>query len=165
MKIYSFIHKKQKQEIIDQNAINVNKLIQEEQEKRRKAEEEEARRIEELQRKEDEKKKVAEGVISTKNLPSEENIYRDQEIYKGSKPWTDPLFPAEKKSLCPFDSKGWVLPEDVWESDVDGWDKIKWCRAAEIFDSENFHVFELGKEKDKISANDIQQGSIGDCYF
>ena len=157
--------KKKTQEIIDQNAINVNKLIQEEQEKRRKAEEEEARRIEELQRKEDEKKKVAKGVISTKNLPSEENIYRDQEIYKGSKPWTDPLFPAEKKSLCPFDSKGWVLPEDVWESDVDGWDKIKWCRAAEIFDSENFHVFELGKEKDKISANDIQQGSIGDCYF
>jgi len=155
---------KQKKEIIDQNAINVNKLIQEEQEKRRKAEEEEARRIEELQKKEEEKKKV-EGVISTKNLPSEKNIYRDQEIYKGSSPWTDTLFPAEKKSLCPFDSKGWVLPEDVWESDVDGWEKIKWCRAAEIFDSENFHVFEQGGDKDKICANDIQQGTIGDCYF
>jgi hypothetical protein len=156
---------KQKKEIIDQNAINVNKLLQEEQEKRRKAEEEEARRIEELQKKEEEKKKVSEGVISTKNLPSEENIYRDQQMYKGNAPWTDPLFPAEKKSLCPFDSKGWVLPEDVWESDVDGWEKIKWCRAAEIFDSENFNVFEKGSDKHKISANDIQQGSIGDCYF
>ena len=157
---------KRKKEIIDQNAINVNKLIQEEQEKRRKAEEEEARRIEELQKKEEERKKMAEGIISTKNLPSEENIYRDQEIYKGNSPWTDPLFPPEKKSLCPFNSKGWVLPEDVWESDVDGWDKIKWCRAAEIFDSENFQVFEKkGGDKDKISANDIQQGSIGDCYF
>ena len=156
---------KQKKEIIDQNAINMNKLIQEELEKRRRAEEEEARRIEELQKKEEQKKKV-EGVISTKNLPSEENIYRDQEIYKGSSPWTDPLFPAEKKSLCPFNSKGWVLPEDVWESDVDGWDKINWCRAAEIFDSENFQVFEKKSgDKDKISANDIQQGSIGDCYF
>ena len=154
---------KQKKEIIDQNQINVNKLIQEEQEKRRKAEEEEARRIEELQ-KEEEKKKMA-GLISTKNLPTEKNIYRDQEMYKGNAAWTDPLFPAEKKSLCPFNSKGWVLPEDVWESDVDGWERIKWCRAAEIFDSENFYVFEKGSDKDKISANDIQQGSIGDCYF
>ena len=39
---------------------------------------------------------MAEGIISTKNLPSEENIYRDQEIYKGNSPWTDPLFPPEK---------------------------------------------------------------------
>ena len=156
-----------KKEIIDQNAINVNKLIQEEEEKRRKAQEEEARKIEDLQRRQEEenRRKVSEGVISTKNLPSEKNIYRDQEIYKGNQPWTDPLFKAEKKSLCPFDSKGWVLPEDVWESDVDGWEKIKWCRAAEIFDSENFHVFEQGGDKDKITANDIQQGSIGDCYF
>ena len=141
-------------------------MIQEEQERRRKAQEEEEKIIEELQRQEEAKKK-AEGVISTKDIPSEKNIYRDQEIYKGSTPWTDPLFPAEKKSLCPFNNKGWVLPEDVWESDVDGWEKIKWCRAEEIFDSEKFNVFEIGSksDKDKISANDIQQGSIGDCYF
>ena len=158
--------KKKKEEMINQNEINVNKMIQEEQERRRKAQEEEEKRIEELQRQEEAKKK-AEGVISTKDIPSEKNIYRDQEIYKGSKPWTDPLFPAEKKSLCPFNNKGWVLPEDVWESDVDGWEKIKWCRAEEIFDSEKFNVFEMGSksDKDKISANDIQQGSIGDCYF
>ena len=157
---------KKKNEIINQNEINVNKFIQEEQERRKKAQEEEARRIEELQRQEEAKKK-AEGVISTKDIPSEKNIYRDQQIYKGSTPWTDPLFPPEKKSLCPFNSKGWVLPEDVWESDVDGWEKIKWCRAEEIFDSENFNVFEVGAKNDrhKISANDIQQGSIGDCYF
>ena len=157
--------KKQKEELINQNTINVNKLIQEEQERRRKAEEEEKRKIEELQ-KEEEKKKKDEGVISTKSLPSEENIYRDQEIYKGNGAWTDPLFPPDKKSLCPFNSKGWVLPEDVWESDVDGWDKVKWCRAEEIFDSKTFNVFEKSKgDKEQISANDIQQGSCGDCYF
>ena len=157
---------KKKNEIINQNEINVNKIIQEEQERRKKAQEEEAKRIEELQRQEEAKKK-SEGVISTKDIPSEKNIYRDQQIYKGNTPWTDPLFPPEKKSLCPFNSKGWVLPEDVWESDVDGWEKVKWCRAEEIFDSENFNVFELGSkgDKHKISANDIQQGSIGDCYF
>ena len=115
--------KKQKEQIIDQSGLNLNKLIQEEQERRRKAEEEEAKRIEELQKKEQDKKKD-EGVISTTNLPSEENIYRDQKIYKGNSAWTDELFPHEKKSLCPFDSKGWVLPEDVWESDVDGWKRL-----------------------------------------
>ena len=158
--------KKKKDEIINQNEINVNKIIQEEQERRKKAQEEEARRIEELQRQEEAKKK-AEGAISTKDIPSEKNIYRDQQIYKGSTPWTDPLFPPEKKSLCPFNSKGWVLPEDVWESDVDGWERVKWCRAEEIFDSKNFNVFEIASKTDKhkISANDIQQGSIGDCYF
>ena len=155
--------KKNKNEIIDQNAINVNKLIEEEQEKRKKAEEEEAKRIEELQKQEEQAKKSEE--VSTKSLPSEENIYKNQEIYKGDNAWTDPLFPPEKKSLCPFNSKGWVLPEDVWESDVDGWDKIKWCRASEIFDSENFNVFEEGGGKEKISTSDIQQGQIGDCYF
>ena len=159
------ITKKQKEEMIEQNGINVNQIAKEEEAKRKKAEEEERKRVEEMQKQEQAKKK-AQGLISTTNLPSEQNIYRDQEIYKGSSPWTDPLFPAEKKSLCPFDSRGWILPEDVWESDVDGWEKIKWCRAAEIFDSENFQVFERSSsDKYKISANDIQQGSIGDCYF
>ena len=154
---------KQKNEIIDQNAIDVNKLIEEEQEKRKKAEEEEAKRIEELQKKEQENKTTSE--VSTKSLASEEKIYRNQEIYKGEDAWTDPLFPPEKKSLCPYNSRGWILPEDVWESDVDGWENIKWCRASEIYDSENFNVFDAGNEKEKISATDIQQGQIGDCYF
>ena len=156
---------KQKDEIINQNEINVQKMLEEEEAKRKKAEEEEAKRIEEEQKQEEAKKKI-EGLISTNNIPSEKNIYRDQQIYKGNAAWSDPLFTPEKKSLCPFDSKGWILPEDVWESDVDGWESIKWCRAAEIFDSENFQVFECsGSDKFKISANDIQQGSIGDCYF
>ena len=156
---------KQKDEIINQNEINVQKMLEEEEAKRKKAEEEEAKRIEEEQ-KQEEANKIKEGIISTNNIPSEKNIYRDQQIYKGNSAWTDPLFTPEKKSLCPFDSKGWVLPEDVWESDVDGWESIEWCRAAEIFDSENFHVFECAtSDKFKISANDIQQGSIGDCYF
>ena len=67
----------------------------------------------------------------------------------------------KKKNLCPYDSNGeWILPEDVLDSDVDGWEKFKWARAEEIMDSQNYKVFEEG-----CSADDILQGSIGDCYF
>ena len=51
------------------------------------------------------------------------------------KPWIDEIFQPEKKSLCAFNSNGWVLPEDVWESNVAGWEEFKWCRVEEIYDS------------------------------
>ena len=71
------------------------------------------------------------------------------------------MFKPEKANLCPYDSKGdWVLPEDVLDSDVDGWEKFKWARAESILDTQNYKVFVEG-----TSANDINQGSIGDCYF
>ena len=86
------ITKKQKEEMIEQNGINVNQIAKEEEAKRKKAEEEERRRVEEMQKQQHEQaKKKAEGLISTTNLPSEKNIYRNQQIYKGSSPWTDPL--------------------------------------------------------------------------
>ena len=71
------------------------------------------------------------------------------------------MFKPEKKSLCPYDSKGeWVLPEDVLDSDVEGWQKFKWARAEDILDTQNYKVFKEG-----CSADDILQGSIGDCYL
>ena len=87
-------------------------------------------------------------------------IFRNQEIYKGSEPWTDPLFKPEKASLCPFDKSGWILPEDAMDDDVDGWQSFKWCRVEQIFDSANYSIFHNG-----VAVEDIVQGKISDCYF
>ena len=149
-----------KTEVISQNNINVNKYLQEEQEKRRKAQEEEQKRIEQMRKEEEAKRKKNEEIQSILNQKVSTKVYRDQKMPTGDEPWTDDIFPPEKKSLCPFDSKGWVLPEDVWESDVEGWEKFKWCRVEEIFDSKDYSLFIEGS-----SIDDIQQGNIGDCYF
>ena len=109
---------------------------------------------------EEAKKKKNDNIESISNQKITTKIYRNQKMPTGNKPWTDDLFPPEKKSLCPFDSNGWVLPEDVWESDVEGWEAFKWCRVEEIYDSQNYTIFVGGS-----SMDDIQQGNIGDCYF
>jgi len=108
-----------------------------------------------------EKEKTQTNIVSVENIPDPKKLYKNQEIYKGSAAWTDPLFKPEKSSLCPIDKNGkWVLPEDVIDSDIKGWDKIIWARAEEILDTQNYKIFEKG-----TSANDINQGNIGDCYF
>ena len=152
--------KSAKTEVINQNNINVNKYLQEEQEKRRKAQEEEQKKIEQMQKEEEAKKKKNDKIQSILNQKVSTKIYRDQKMPNGNKPWIDDIFPPEKKSLCPFDSNGWVLPEDVWESDVDGWESFKWCRVEEIYDSQDYTVFVGGS-----TIDDIQQGNAGDCYF
>ena len=43
-------------------------------------------------------------------LETPTKIFRKQEIYKGKEPWSDPIFKPEKKSLCPFNKYGWILP-------------------------------------------------------
>ena len=149
--------KKAQEELINQ--LNIQKLIKEEEEKRKKEKEQEEKNIENAMNKEKEKYQAA--TISVLNIPDPKKVYKNQEIYKGSSAWTDPMFKPEKKNLCPYDSKGeWVLPEDVLDSDVDGWEKLKWARAESILDTQNYKVFVEGS-----SANDIIQGSIGDCYF
>ena len=110
--------------------------------------------------KEEEKKKKNDIIQSILNQKISTKIYFDQKMPEANKPWIDDIFPPEKKSLCPFDNKGWVLPEDVWESDVYGWENYKWCRIEEIYDSKDYSIFESGS-----SIDDIQQGNIGDCYF
>ena len=149
--------KKAQEELINQ--LNIEKYLKEEEEKRKKQKEEDDKNIENIMNQE--KDKTQTTTISIENIPDPKKIYKNQELYKGSSPWTDPMFKPEKKNLCPFDKNNeWVLPEDVLDSDVDGWEKFKWARAEEILDTQNYKVFKEGS-----SADDIIQGSIGDCYF
>ena len=149
--------KKAQEEYI--NKINMEKYLKEEEERRKKQKEEDDKNIENAMNQE--KEKVQTATISIENIPDPKKVYKNQEIYKGSSAWTDPMFKPEKANLCPFDKSGeWVLPEDVLDSDVEGWEKFKWARAEEILDTQNYKVFSEG-----CSADDILQGSIGDCYF
>ena len=146
-------------EVINQNKIDVNKYLKEEQEKRNKAMAEAQKKIDEEMKKEQGK---AEAAKSISEMKAKDSVitFRKQEIYKGTEPWTDPLFKPEKASLCPYDKSGWILPEDALDDDVDGWESFKWCRVEEIFDSENYSIFHEG-----IAVEDIVQGKICDCYF
>ena len=149
--------KKEKEEMMKKSDIKLDDYIKEEQEKREKEEEE----IEEKIKKELDKnidKTEAKIVSVTEINPSK--IFRNQEMYKGEQPWKDPLFTPCKDNLCPSNEKGWILPENVLFTDVDGWEKYNWSRVEEILNSKNYQVFEDG-----ISPDDIIQGSIGDCYF
>ena len=152
--------KNAKKEVIEQNKIDVNKYIQEEKEKRKKAEEEEQKKMEQKRKEEEAKRKMEEKVNSILNKKVSTKIYRDQKMPENDQPWTDDIFPPEKQSLCPYNNRGWVLPPEVWDSDVEGWETLKWCRAEEIFDSKDYTVF-----KDGSSMDDIVQGNLGDCYF
>ena len=149
------------EEIKEENKIDTEKIIKEEEEKRKKAEEEENKKIEENAKKLINESKKQIQTVSISDKPSPNKIFRNQPLYKGNTPFTDTYFPPEKKSLCEYDSNGdWILPPDGIPDDVDGWENIKFCRAQEIFDTENYQVFFNG-----IDADDILQGSIGDCYF
>ena len=150
-----------KNEVIEQNKIDINKYIKEEEEKRKKAMEEAQKKIDEEMKKEQGK---AQNEKSISEIKSEEKIkiFRKQEIYKGKKSWTDPIFKPERESLCPFDGKKhWILPEGAIRDDIAGWEDFKWCRAEDIFDSKNYSVFYEGISVENI----VQGGFISDCYF
>jgi len=151
------VEKKEKDEILKKGDIKLDEYINKEKEKREKEE----KYIDELIESEIEKKadKIEAKIISIADI-SPSKTFRKQEIYKGSKPWTDPMFLPCKENLCPFNEKGWVLPENVLFTDVMGWEKYNWSRVEDILNSKNYQVFEDG-----ISPDDIIQGSIGDCYF
>ena len=149
---------KEKEEILKKNDIKLDVFIKKEEEKRQKISETEEKLIEiELDKNAD---KAESLIISVVSKPNPEKIFRRQEMYKGDKPWNDPLFLPNRQTLCPYNNKGWLLPENVLISDVEGWEKYNWCRVEDILNSKNYQVFEEG-----ISADDILQGSIGDCYF
>ena len=97
-----------KNEVINQNKIDVNKYLQEEQAKREKAKIESKKKLEEEMKKKQGKGSDGKSISDIK--PKETTkIFRNQELYKGTEPWTDPVFKAEKASLCPFDKSGWIL--------------------------------------------------------
>ena len=148
-----------KDEIIEKNEIDVKKYLKEEENKRKKAMEEAQKKMQEELEKTKPKSK---GEISTNDMKKEGKIkiFRNQEIYKGEAPWTDPFFKPEKASLCPFDKGGWILPKQANEEDIQDYKSFKWARVEEILDSKDFSVFQEG-----ISVDDIVQGKIGDCYF
>ena len=150
--------KKEKEEILKKNDIKLNDYIKKEEEKRQEISDKEEKLINiEIEKNADKTESVT---ISVVTKPNPEKIFRRQEIYKGKSPWTDPLFTPCKNNLCPSNESGWILPENVLFTDVDGWEKYNWCRVEDIVNSKNYQVFEDG-----ISPDDIIQGSIGDCYF
>ena len=149
---------KAKTEVKQQYNIDVNKYLKEEEEKRKKAMEEAEKKIEEEIKKEQGKAKEEKSIGTT---DIKDKIFRNQQMYKGTEPWKDPLFEPKQESLCPMDKyKNWILPEDALDDDVLGWEKFKWCRVEELFDSKNYSVFHDG-----IAVEDIVQGKICDCYF
>ena len=75
--------------------------------------------------------------------------YVSDVIQKGQK-WTDKDFPPELKSLHDAEV------DDA--SNVHKYNKLMWRRCGEIY--KNPTVFQAG-----IDPNDINQGSLGDCYF
>ena len=152
------LEEKEKEEIIKKNDIKLDDLIKSEKEKRQMVEDSEEKLIElEIDKNAD---KGESKMISIVTKPNPERIFRKQEMYKGDKPWNDPMFTPSRQTLCPYSEKGWLLPENVLISDVEGWEKYNWSRVEDILNSKNYQVFEEG-----ISPDDILQGSIGDCYF
>ena len=159
-----------KKEIIEQNKINIDKLIKEEEQKRNLIQKENDKIIEQMEQKskiEEENSRVGDQTSKIeKKEKTEENIkeikiYKDQKlISENALPWIDPLFKPEKNNLCPCDSQGWIFPDKVTKADVQGWNYYIWLRAEEIYDSKNYEIFEAG-----ASFDDIIQGSLGDCYF
>ena len=152
------VEEKEKEELLKKTDINIEEYIKKEEEKRKEVENDEDKLIEnELEKNAD--KKDAE-TISIVSKPDPKKIFRNQDIYRGKEPWTDPLFKPCKENLCPCNESGWLLPENVLFTDVDGWEKYNWNRVEDILNSKNYQVFEEG-----ITPDDIIQGSIGDCYF
>ncbi len=157
------IEEKQK-EISTKNDVNLEKLKKEEIEKRQKIIEKKKTLVQEKKNKETEEVKTQLHptiALGEMDLGSDIEIYRSQEIVKG-KEYTDPLFPANMQSLCPFDEKNqcWILPKDIEDEDVQDWENYKWDRIDKIFGGQDYQVFLKG-----IEAADIIQGSLGDCYF
>ena len=88
-------------------------------------------------------------------------IWRHQKLASPNTAFTDELFQPVKKNLCPLNEIGrWAFPEDITQEDLNGWERIQWARAENIFGSKNYQVF-----YDGINKDDIIQGGLGDCYF
>ena len=93
-----------KKELIEQNKINLDKLIKEEEQKRSLIQKENEKYIEQM---EQENKTSKEN--SKENIPKKKEeqlkeikIYKNQKlISENNSPWIDPLFKPEKNNLCP----------------------------------------------------------------
>ena len=152
-----------KEQLVSKNDINIEKYLKEEQEKRNKAQEDENKCLgEEIAKIKLQTEKSKNRIMFQSFLIKkvETRIFLDQKNPNPSQIWKDNLFPPIKKSLCPYNDVGWILPEDSLEEDLNGWENADWSRAREIDGYETHSVFLEG-----ATVDDIQQGNIGDCYF
>ena len=142
--------KKIRQEIIEKNNINIDKIIKEEEQRRNLIQIENDKILEEIekqnQNKISEEKKIIEEKKEIIINPKEIFIYKNQKIIsENSSSWIDPLFKPEKNSLCPCNSQGgWIFPDKVTKSDVQGWNNYIWLRPEEIYDTKNYEIFHEG---------------------
>ena len=92
------------------------------------------------------------------NLP----IWKDQSLPNPGEQYTDDIFPPNYNSLSSRNSEGEFLdPKNgpKREKAIEA-NKLKWERASNIFKDSKYLLFE-----DKIEPNDVNQGTIGDCYY
>ena len=88
------------------------------------------------------------------------------QLKKAGKNFVDPTFPPNKNSLISKKPNGEFVdkvrgPAQLQDLEDDlpcGADKIEWKRPTDI--SPKWSLFE-----GKVEFNDVQQGSLGDCYF
>ena len=100
----------------------------------------------------------AEFDYSTKPLPT----WKNQPTPKQGEQYTDPLFPPNINSLISKNSDGEFVDKIEGPSKADRIpvDNLEWKRVSEIFKGQRYLLFE-----NKIEMADINQGSLGDCYF
>ena len=161
--IIQALNDEQKDKVAEKMDFDAEEAKRKEEEERKKLKEEEDKKIIEKQKEEEAKKEAMTQVVSVNNsdLPRNIKTYRHQKMPPKGQIWTDDLFQPVRKNLCPVDSYGrWSFPEGIDANDVQGWDRIKWARAEQIFNSKNYQVFYQG-----VEADDIIQGGLGDCYF
>ena len=170
-------NEKARDELINENDINVNRYINEEKEKRDKTKQEEEEKLKkemEKRKKEQENKSrnnstieiniIKEKTLSNKSVDAKKKssrIFHKQEKPKDSAEFTDNSFEPNEKSLYPQDENGHIFFfEGLEEDDVKNWEKLEWCRINEIDEYEDYTVFYEG-----ANVDDIMQGEINDCYF
>ena len=89
-------------------------------------------------------------------IKSKEYEQAKAECDKEKKPFRDPRFPAEPKSIIGHRPD---LYNDPKRSD--NIRKADWLRPAVLFQGKPFYVY----EKSNIEPDDLKQGELGDCYF
>ena len=100
--------------------------------------------------------------MSKTNSSVKKSIYwKNQEPPKTSEVFTDPLFPPTVNSLLALDSSGKPIDNNAYNEKKEEikTDEISFFRANEIL-GDNYCLF-----ADKITVDDVIQGTLGDCYF
>ena len=154
--------KKVKEDIINNNKeLNIDNLIKDETTKRTKAEKEEKKIIDsKIGQIKEEPIEDQNEILSLAGAEVPNKIFRKQSLCKTSGNWTDFLFSPQTRSLCPYNSNGFLFPEGVNPQDLIGWNDFKWFRPEVIFDTPNYIIL-----PDEISPNDIIRGCLNDSYF